>query len=329
MGLSALIVPPLATKARATVAGSEIRAAAAATLAAQHAAEAPPQAMEAPAIAPADRADATLDRESLNPIKGGFVAIPASFASADGAYALVIHFHGLNKVVEESFEHAGLNAVVATINLGTGSGAYSSQLSNRWALPAILQQTQATLQKRGLRGAMLRRLALSAFSAGYGALRGILEQPALADHVDAVLLLDGIHAGYLPNDHSLDLARLMPFARFAEKAASGKKLFSITHSEIIPNADYASTHESTDALLALLHIERGPAGEAPAVPALPSIANVAKLIPLVPLSEAHQGAFHVRGYAGTQKADHVMHLAQMGETAVPDLVRYWSETTTP
>ena len=122
----------------------------------------------------------------------------------------------------------------------------------------MLAKAQAALEARGLRDARLRRVALSAFSAGYGAVRGLLNQPGFTDKVDAVLLLDGIHTGYMPLDHSLDMERLKPFSRFAEQAAAGKKLMSITHSEITPNGDYAGTHESTDALLKLTGAQRSP-----------------------------------------------------------------------
>jgi hypothetical protein len=57
--------------------------------------------------------------------------------------------------------------------------------------------------------------------------------------------------------------------------------------------------------------------------------NLAKMSPLVPLTQAHKGELHVRGYAGNDQPDHMMHLAQMSETAIPDLVRYWSEPAAP
>ncbi|WP_437538201.1 hypothetical protein WME79_19820 [Sorangium sp. So ce726] len=279
-----------------------------------------------PALAAADRADATLDRTAVIPIPDGIITIPASFASADGAYDLVIHFHGVNDVVQAGFERARLNAVVMIINLGISSGAYETQFSIRSYLPALMAKAQVALEARGLRGARLRRVALSAFSAGYAAVRGLLNQPGFTDKVDAVLLLDGIHTGYMPLDHSLDMERLKPFSRFAELAAEGKKLMSITHSEITPNGDYAGTHESTDALLKLTGAQRSPGAGADeqAIYDLTGEASEAKLR-FVPLSEAHRGAFHVRGYPGTQKPDHVRHLTRMAETAVPDLVRYWSE----
>ncbi|WP_437803136.1 hypothetical protein [Sorangium sp. So ce693] len=283
-------------------------------------------ATEAPALAAADRADATLDRTAVIPIPDGIITIPAAFASADGAYDLVIHFHGVNDVVQAGFDRARLNAVVMIINLGISSGAYETQFSIRSYLPALMAKAQVALEARGLRGARLRRVALSAFSAGYGAVRGLLNQPGFTDKVDAVLLLDGIHTGYMPLDHSLDMERLKPFSRFAELAAEGKKLMSITHSEITPNGDYAGTHESTDALLKLTGAQRtrGPGADEQAIYDLTGEASEAKLR-FAPLSEAHRGAFHVRGYPGTQKPDHVRHLTRMAETALPDLVRYWSE----
>lgn len=281
----------------------------------------------APAIALEARADATLDRSAVIPIPDGIITIPSSFSSADGAYDLVVHFHGVNDVVHAGFERAGLNAVVMIINMGISSAAYETRFGIRSYLPALLAKAQAALAARGLRDARLRRVALSAFSAGYAAVRGLLNQPGFADKVDAVLLLDGIHTGYMPLDRSLDMERLKPFGRFAEMAATGKKLMSITHSEIIPVGDYAGTHESTDALLKLAGAQRAPGAGAAEQPVYELTGAAGEAKPrFVPLSEAHKGAFHVRGYAGTQKPDHVRHLTRMAETALPDLVRHWSET---
>ncbi|AGP36814.1 hypothetical protein SCE1572_21335 [Sorangium cellulosum So0157-2] len=279
----------------------------------------------APLIDLDDRADATLDRSAVIPIPDGIITIPSSFSSADGAYDLVVHFHGINDVVQTGFERAGLNAVVMIINMGISSAAYETRFSIRSYLPVLLAKAQTALEARGLRDARLRRVALSAFSAGYAAVRGLLNQPGFADKVDAVLLLDGIHTGYMPIDHSLDMERLKPFGRFAELAADGKKLMSITHSEIIPVGDYAGTHESTDALLKLTGAQRSPStgADAQAVYDLTGTSGEAKPR-FAPLSEAHRGAFHVRGYPGTQKPDHVRHLTRMAETAVPDLVRHWA-----
>jgi hypothetical protein len=278
-------------------------------------------------IAAEERADASLSRKGRSPLYGGLLTIPPSFASADGTYDLVIHFHGNTNLVEESYKVSAINAVVLILNLGDGSGAYEDRFANPTQLAAMLERTRSTLEKRGLRGARLRRLALTAWSAGYGAVLRILEQPALAEKVDAVVLLDGIHCGYAPSSRVLIKERLAPFERFAELSAGGKKLFSITHSDIIPSGDYAGTHETTDALLQGVGAKRLPGGEKLPLPTLTSMVGVLpkkSLLPLKPLTEAHLRGLHVRGYAGDQAEQHIMHLVQMSVIALPDLTQHWS-----
>jgi len=145
----------------------------------------------------------------------------------------------------------------------------------------------------------------------------------MADRVDAVLVLDGLHIGYAPRDHSLDFERLAACERFARQASLGQKLLLITHSEIIPKGDYASTQETANKLLARLGVARAMGGEATEIPKLASLRG-RPMQRLVPLSRADVGELHVRGYAGAQKDDHLMHLLQMSMIAVPHLVRYWS-----
>ncbi len=280
-----------------------------------------------PAGAPPERADARLARANRSPIAGGLLTILPAFQSPDGAYDLVIHFHGNTDLVEESYAASNLGAVLVTLNLGVGSGPYEERFANSLALPDVLDRVQTTMEKRGLARARLGRLALTAWSAGYGAVLEVLGQRALAYKVDAVVLLDGIHAGYKPPANELDTRKIAPFVRFAEEAAAGKKLFSITHSEITPVGHYAGTRETTDALLAALGLSRAPRAADPvAVPALRSIDGVIakkRLVPLAPSSEVARGGLHVRGYAGDQPDHHIAHLVEMSVTALPDLVAWW------
>src|SRR5262249_4011445 len=77
-----------------------------------------------PGIRPAPRPDAHLNREGYGHIPGGIVFVPSTFSSDDGEYDLYLHFHGNTRVVLESAEHAGLNAIVAVVNLGVNSAPY-------------------------------------------------------------------------------------------------------------------------------------------------------------------------------------------------------------
>src|SRR5262249_36723919 len=131
-----------------------------------------------------------------SPLGAGFLTIPPSFSSDDGGYDLVVHVHGNAELVEESFAVAKINAVVVILNYGINSGVYENRFNNAIMLPDVEARARATMQKRGLTNPHLRRLAMTAWSAGYGAILRTLEQPALADSVNAVILLDGIHVGY-------------------------------------------------------------------------------------------------------------------------------------
>lgn len=280
----------------------------------------------------AARADQALSRDHRSLISGGLLIIPPAFRSPDGVYDLVIHFHGNTELVEESYRVAGLDAVVLTLNLGVGSGVYEDRFANPMVLPEVLGRVQAAMEKRGLAEARLGRLALSAWSAGYGAVLKVLEQPALAAGVDAVILLDGLHIGYQPGSTELALEKLTPFVRFAEEAVAGRKLFSITHSNIRPMTTYAGAGETTDALLRAVGVAREPGGEAPSMPSLSSIEGVIakkKLLSLTPESRASRGGLFVRGYEGELPEHHMAHLIQMSTTALPDLVRWWSATERP
>jgi hypothetical protein len=277
----------------------------------------------------AEAADAALVRDRRSPVSGGLLMLPPSFHSQDGAYDLVIHFHGNTDLVEESFALAGVNAVVVIMNLGVGSGPYEDRFGNPGALPEVIERTQTTMEKRGLLHPHLRRLALSGWSAGYGAVLKVLEQPALAAKVDSVILLDGIHVGYQPwNNTDLIMERLAPFVRFAREAVEGRKLFVITHSDITPVGHYAGTRETTDAVLREVGVARTPGGVAPVMPVPHSIDGVIakkKLIPMEPETTAIQSGLHVRGFVGDQPEHHIMHLVNMAVTALPDLVERWKQ----
>jgi hypothetical protein len=286
------------------------------------AAPAPP-----PEMPPEQRADYKVRRVGHVFVSGGVLHVPASFRSEDGAYDLLIHFHGNTELVEESVNAANVNAIVYIVNLGIGSGVYE----DRYAVPGVfdeaLDRIRDATEKRGLRGAKLRRIALSAWSAGYGAVAKIIDSQKNVDRIDALLMQDGLHVSYLDLKRKADLdpRKLEPFVRFAKEAAAGRKLFTITHSEIDP-IDYASVAQTSDALLRAVGAERSQVSDEPPRVTLPaSVGVVAKEAErwLKQTTEARIGAFHVRGYVGQTPAHHMAHLVQMSVTVLPELAERW------
>jgi hypothetical protein len=271
-----------------------------------------------------ERADVGLTREGRSWCAGGTLVVLPDFVSEDGQLDLVVHFHGATDLVQQSFSAVKLEAVLVVFNLGVSSGAYEGRFGYGPVFHELLDQVKSVMSKRHLREPKIRRIALSAFSAGFAAVERVLDQPDETASIDAVLLLDGIHTSYDVH-RKMDLRPLEPFMRFARAAVKRDKLFYITHSDI-PTYDYASTHETTDAILRALDVQREPGGERPPLPDLPALGSAyarSKLQTLEPRSHADEGDFHVHGYAGNRAENHVSHLHQMATTALPLLAERW------
>jgi hypothetical protein len=236
--------------------------------------------------------------------------VPTFFQPVNGTYDLVVHFHGIPSLQEDSFERAHLNAVVVSVNLGIASDAYSNAFRVRGSFDQLLQQTQRALDRTGRApGATLGRIALSAWSAGFASVSAILAQPGAADRVDAVLLEDGPHTMYDAPGHIYEPG-LQKWVRFAQAAMRGEKLFALTHSSI-PTSGYPSTTETIGELLRETSVDKVPT-------------QVTGPRGMREIYESHRGGFHVAGYQGQTKNDHIDHIKGMSETVLPYLRQRWS-----
>jgi hypothetical protein len=238
--------------------------------------------------------------------------VPTFFAPVDGTYDLVVHFHGMASLQEDNFERARLNAAVVSVNLGVASDAYADAFRAPGSFDALLRQAHRALVATGrAQGAHLGRVALTAWSAGFASVGAILRQPGVLDRVDAVLLADGPHANYVA-PHKVNDAAIARWVQVAEEAKDGDKLFALTHSSI-PTEGYPSTTETIGELLKLTDVEKvptdatGPRG-------------------MRAIYESHRGDFHVAGYEGTTKKDHIDHIKAMAETLLPYLRDRWARS---
>lgn len=202
---------------------------------------------------------------------------------------LFIHFHGGTWLPEVAAARIG-NTALISIQIGAGSSAYAKPFSDVQLLTRLLAEAEA---KSGMK---FTSLSLTAWSAGYGAIREILQVPTAYARVERVLLIDGLHTGYIggqpgPQESQLEADRLAIFLHLARDAVAGRKQMIITHSEIFPGT-FASTTETADWLLRELGLKRQP---------------VLKWGPMgtQQLSEARAGKFWVLGYAGNSAPDHV------------------------
>lgn len=260
-------------------------------------------------------------------VKPGLLFMPSSFQPEDGKFDVILHFHGNTELVQKSVEEAKLNALVHITNFA-GSEAYQERL----AIPGTFDEIIAKIEKRASEQAgtelKVRRVALSSWSAGYGALHSLLNDESVFSRIDAVLVLDGIHGGFVPDGtRTVHPSVVAPFVKFAKEATAGKRLMVITHSAI-ETADYASSTETASAILAAVGANREPVDASQSPPPM-EFREAVEAFPIREVkwlkiqSKGELGDLHVFGYTGQDKSDHIAHLAQMSVTVLPWLKRRW------
>jgi hypothetical protein len=226
--------------------------------------------------------------------QGQFVAPERGGLGKSGTFDVWIHFHG-HEAVRKEWVRAMDGAVLVGIDLGIGSGAYETAFESPQAFLDLLTSVEAAVGKlRGRSDAHVGRIGLSAWSAGYGAVQRILAQP-VASRIDMVVLLDGLHAGYV--DGHVDDRSIAGIVSYAERAARGERRMFVSHSSIIPPG-YASTTETAHWLIWK-------------VGGRPQRARPRRNDPagLQLIERFEHGDFRVRGFAGNDKMDHCAHLS--------------------
>ena len=234
----------------------------------------------------------------------GRIAIPQKGGHTDDmGYDVVIHFHG-HSAVRKTVVQVARGVAYVGIDKGLGSGKYSNAFQRPDIFPKLLSSIESALKSYTHDdGAHIRHVLLSAWSAGYGAVNEILKHGD--DRVDAVVLLDGLHAAWNPAHPrhdgtiaSLSSQPLEPTFRFAKKALEGEKIFIFTHSDVDP-VQYPSTHATADLLLSELGLTRTPLGTTDD--------------PFGEVARVDQNGFHLWSYKGRNEAAHCSHISHITE----------------
>lgn len=234
-------------------------------------------------------------RIELTALKGTRLFVTPRFR-ADKAVPLIIHFHGSPWLIEHHITKSKPKAALITVQLGSGSRVYGEPFLNEQKFSEMMDEAAKEL---GLKKGWS-TITLTGFSAGYGSIRAIMRHPKNYQIVDNVLLLDGLHASYVPENTPFAKGGVIKeddldiYVTLARDAALGKKNFTFTHSEIFPGT-FVSTTEAADHLIAKLGLKRravlktGPLG-------------------MQRLSIVRKGGLNIIGYAGNTGIDHGDHL---------------------
>jgi hypothetical protein len=153
----------------------------------------------------------------------------------------------------------------------------------------------------------LTSLDITSFSAGYGAVRELVQQPEAFKLIRRVILADSMYGSLTPNMPSrTPLAdHVHVWKPLAEAAIRGEKTFCVTFSEV-PTPTYASSSEMAVALVTALGGKLDPV-ELGALEATKD--------PDFPLRQRFdKGHFHVWGYGGQDGQAHMTHARHLADT---------------
>lgn len=241
---------------------------------------------------------AELQTTDVIPLARGRIQVSWLSSPVGPSRDLLIHFHGSQPLMAENFIKARIDGVLVTVNFNGLSSVYADPFrESPQRFQEVLDRAMAELRERGLATdeTRWRRVCVSSFSAGYGAVREILKTPESFQRIDGLLAADSIYAGLEKgvSRRQVNQQQMRDFREFARLASEGKKTFVVTHSYL--ETPYASTFETADDLLQFVAAKReAPAGQSGE--------------PLVLRSRAEVGHFTVLGYAGNTGEAHMDHL---------------------
>jgi hypothetical protein len=106
----------------------------------------------------------------LRTIEAGLpVSLFIAESAAPGDLDLLVHFMGAEYVPVHAIRTPGTHAVLAVVNLGSGSSAFERPFREDGTFARLLEAVRAAAAVEFGGAAHFRRIDLSAFSAGYGA----------------------------------------------------------------------------------------------------------------------------------------------------------------
>jgi hypothetical protein len=228
--------------------------------------------------------------------------VPPNLQLHDGKTNLVVHLHGSPERTERNVAKSGWNAAIITVTLNGLSSVYTRQFTPPDFFLKLLDEAAAKIASQLKQPSVeFERVAVTSFSAGFGGVRELLKSDQCFERMDILVMADSIYAGYSEpaSERKVDPALMAGFLRFARDAVAGRKSLVISHCQLQPDG-YASTGETADYLIRELGLNRQPEKNEWATNWLCS-------------SRCKQGNLHVFGFEGTEGADHMRHLINLGQ----------------
>ena len=232
--------------------------------------------------------------------------IPAA-AKPNSEISLTVHFHSAQWHAVQEHIDRGLDGPVIAFYPGEGSSIYAKSFEDTERFGRWMGLVLGELRGRGWPdNSRISELNFTSFSAGYGAVRVLIQRPEVFQILRRVILADSMHGSLTP-----DVEGRVPLAEhvsvwkpLAEAAIAGTKTFVVTFSQV-PTPTYASSSEMGSALVRLVGgsmcpVEQGTL-KATEDPEFPLLARFDK------------GNFHVWSYGGEDGQAHMTHARHLAD----------------
>lgn len=223
---------------------------------------------------------------------------------------LFAHFHTIAWFAIQEHGRRETKEPLIVFALGEGSSTYAQPFTDTNRFSRMITLVESEMKKRGAAaGTRVTQVDVSSFSAGYGAVRELVQQPTAVQLIRRIILLDSMYASLEPEETGSTTRRPLAaqidvWLPFARAALRGEKTFVFAHSQV-PTPAYASSFECAAALAARAGVEF----KTVATNSLPATRD-----PNFPLlRRADAGRFHIWSYGGEDAQAHLTHVRHMAE----------------
>ncbi len=219
--------------------------------------------------------------------------------------AVFLHFHGPDWHTINEFDRAKFTQPVVNFAVGQGSTVYGNLFKPKDRIAEWLNAIESNIARESkLPSLKVTKLHLSSFSAGYGAIRELLQDPATFDKIATVVLCDSMYASLATQEPRTELQEHTDvWVPICQKAIKKKVKFALAVS-MVPTPEYASSSECADALASTLGVTwraadpKDPAANDPDFPLLKT---------------AEQGFLHIWQYGGVGPDAHMTHARHLAD----------------
>lgn len=237
--------------------------------------------------------------------------VPASYRlPADGAVDLAVHFHTAVWFAIDEHLRRGLTGPLLIGYLGEGSTTYGKPFKDPELFGRLIGRVEQALSRRANGSSVhVNSVAITSFSAGYGAVREILKEDRYIALIRRIILCDSLYAGWDPATTQPGatsqpaLENMQPFEKYVRLAAAGEKTFVLVHSSVpTPYANTAATAKWIAELVDAPRVDIA-RGSSPA--------SSDEDFPL--LYRADIGHLHLWGYGGEDAQAHMTHVRHLAD----------------